>query len=319
MPGLWDAWGPTQLGNDLALKLEFIFGFIAIHLIAALALVPWFFSWTGVVLFVAGYFVFGMLGINLGFHRLLAHRSFSCPLWLERTLTIFGVCALQDSPALWVARHRRHHNYADEERDPHSPAVSLLWAHFGWLLVRRRDLRHEDLIGEYASDVVRDPLLAWLERHLNWAKVVLASWTAFFAAGYGSAWLSGGTMSQSIQFGASLLVWGAALRTVMYWHMTWAVNSASHKWGYRNYATPDNSRNNAVVALLAHGEGWHNNHHADPRSARHGHRPWEVDTTWLAIRLLARFGLITNVALPSAKLIATLGRDPEKLQRTGAA
>jgi stearoyl-CoA desaturase (delta-9 desaturase) len=304
----------------MALKIEFMLGFIAIHAIAALALVPWFFSWTGVMLLIVGYFVFGLLGINLGFHRLLAHRGFSCPLWLERTLAILGVCALQDSPALWVARHRRHHNYADEERDPHSPAAGFLWAHCGWLLVRRRDLRHEDLIADYAGDVVRDPLLGWLEKNLNWSKVVLASWAAYFAAGYAAALLTGATTLQAVQFGASLLVWGAALRTVMYWHMTWAVNSASHKWGYRNYPTPDDSRNNAIVALLAHGEGWHNNHHADPRSARHGHQWWEIDTTWLVIRLLARLGLFTDVALPAPKLIATMaaGAAPPSRRVTAA-
>ena len=106
----------------------------------------------------------------------------------------------------------------------------------------------------------------------------------------------------ALQFGCSLVVWGAALRTVYLWHTTWAVNSVSHMWGYRNYDTPDDSRNNAIVALLGGGGGWHNNHHADPASARHGHKWWEFDLSWLTIRLLARLGLATKVALPSPRL-----------------
>jgi stearoyl-CoA desaturase (delta-9 desaturase) len=114
--------------------------------------------------------------------------------------------------------------------------------------------------------------------------------------------LSGKSLSDAAQFGASLLVWGGALRTVACWHITWSVNSVTHVWGYRNYATPDGSRNNAWIALIATGEGWHNNHHADSRSARHGHEWWEFDVTWMVIRLLMLLGLAWNVATPSPAL-----------------
>jgi sn-1 stearoyl-lipid 9-desaturase len=120
------------------------------------------------------------------------------------------------------------------------------------------------------------------------------------------AWLSGSSPADSVQFGLSLLVWGGAARTVMVWHSTWAVNSASHVWGYRNYETPDLSRNNVPVALITGGE-WHNNHHADPGSARQGHKRGEFDLAWLIIRALMRLGLVSNVALPSPSL-ATKGQ-----------
>ena len=115
---------------------------------------------------------------------------------------------------------------------------------------------------------------------------------------------AGGTLGEAAQFGLSLLVWGVVLRTVVVWHITWSVNSVTHVWGYRNYETPDDSRNNWLVAFLPSGEGWHNNHHADPRSARHGHEWWEFDLTWLTIRLLMVLGLAKNVALPSPMLAA---------------
>jgi fatty-acid desaturase len=287
-------------------KRDNVYGFLAIHVIAALAVFPWFFSWTGVVLLLAGLYVFGVLGINLCFHRLLTHRGLACPLWLERSFAFLGVCCVQDSPPHWVAVHRKHHHYADDEHDPHSPVVSLFWAHMGWLLVRMESMNRRTLIARYAKDIMRDPFYAWLERRDNWAKVALLSWIAYFTAGFAFVALSGGTQSAATQFGLSLFVWGAILRTVVVWHITWSINSVTHVWGYRNYETPDVSRNNALVALLSSGEGWHNNHHADPRSARHGHTRWEIDTTWMIIRLLMLLGLAKKVALPSPVLARKL-------------
>jgi fatty-acid desaturase len=286
------------------LKRDNVYGFLIIHLIAGLAVFPWFFSWTGVVLLVAGLFVFGVFGINLCFHRLLTHRSFSCPLWLEHVLATLAVCSVQDSPPHWVAAHRRHHEFADEEDDPHSPLAGFFWAHMGWLLVKKDDMSRRPLIERYAKDIIRDPYYAWLDRRNNWIRVALLSWLAFFAAGFAFVALTGGALAEAAQFGLSVMIWGAVLRTVVVWHITWSVNSVTHVWGYRNYNTPDVSRNNALIAFLASGEGWHNNHHADSRSARHGHQWWEIDLTWLAIRLLMLLGLAKNVALPSPILAA---------------
>jgi fatty-acid desaturase len=281
-----------------AWKKDNVCGFLVVHAIAGLACLPSLFSGTGVALFIAGCFVFGACGINLGYHRLLTHRSLSCPLWLEHTFAILAVCSAQDSPPHWVAVHRRHHQFADEEQDPHSPLRSFLWAHMGWLLVKVDDMRRGPLMERYARDIVRDPLYAWLDRRNNWLKIALVSWLGYFVAGVGVATLSGLPVRDAVRFGSSLLVWGAALRTVVVWHSTWAVNSVTHVWGYRNYETPDVSRNNVIVGFLVSGEGWHNNHHADPRSARHGHKWWELDVTWLMIRALMAAGLASDVVRP---------------------
>jgi fatty-acid desaturase len=277
---------------------------IFVHALAALALLPWFFSWTGVVLAGVGGYAFGTLGMGVGYHRLLTHRSFSCPRWIERTFALIGVCTLQESPIVWVALHRQHHHVADHDGDPHSPIASFFWAHMGWLIIKSDNAEPGQLITRYVQDLTSDPFYCWVERSDNWLKIAMLSWVAFFVAGFAAVALRGGTTFDAFQFGASLLVWGAAVRTVLTWHSTWAVNSVTHVWGYRSYDTPDNSRNNLLIGLLAGGEGWHNNHHADPRSARHGHSWREPDTTWLIIRGLMALGVARNVVLPSRRAAA---------------
>ncbi len=268
------------------------------HAIALTALLPWLFSWTGVGLMVAGIYVFGSLGINLCYHRLLTHRGLSCPVWVEHSLAILGVCCMQDTPARWVAVHRRHHQYSDERDDPHSPHVNLFWGHMGWMLVRNRDLGRQEIYARFAKDILRDPFYKRLETSALYPTIIVGSWFAFFAAGYLAALLAGQGASHAVQFGLSLLIWGVFVRTVLVWHITWSVNSIAHRWGYRNYDTADRSRNNGIVALLAAGEGWHNNHHADPRSASHGHRWWEFDLTFLIVRGMEKAGLATSVVRP---------------------
>lgn len=267
------------------------------HLIALLALIPFFFSWTGVVLMFAGLYVFGTLGINLCFHRLLTHRGLICPKWLERTLVILGVCCMQDTPAHWVAIHRRHHEHSDETEDPHSPLVSFLWGHIGWMVIENCDVSRLEIYSRYAKDILRDPFYKKLEGPL-YAAIVLGSWLIFFLAGLGIALMTGDSWAQAMQFGVSVLVWGVFVRTVLVWHITWSVNSLAHLFGYQNYKTTDRSRNNWFVALIAMGEGWHNNHHAQPRSAKHGHRWFEFDLTYASIWLLEKTGLATQVVRP---------------------
>jgi len=271
------------------------------HLLALLALVPWFFSWTAVVVMVVVVYLFGGLGINLAYHRILTHRGLVCPKWLEYSFTIIGVCCMQDTPARWVAVHRRHHQFSDQQDDPHSPLVNMFWGHVGWMLVENRDLGRLGIYDRYAKDILRDPFYRRLERTLLYPAIVLASWVVFFGAGFVASLLGGGTMTEALQFGASLLVWGVFVRTVVVWHTTWLVNSAAHLWGYRNYATDDDSRNNWVVAFLTSGEGWHNNHHADPRSARHGHRPKEIDLIFAVVWVLEAVGLAKDVVRPGQK------------------
>jgi len=209
-----------------------------------LAALPWFFSWTGVVLAIAGVQVFGSLGINLCYHRLLTHRSLTCPKWLEHGFAILGICSMQDTPARWVAVHRRHHEHADRREDPHSPLVSFAWSHVGWMLVQNRDLARLGIYERYAKDVLRDPFYRRLERKLLYPIIALSSWAVFFLGGVAATLLGGDSAMEAAQFGASLLVWGVFVRVVAVWHITWSVNSAAHLWGYRNYETDNDSRNN---------------------------------------------------------------------------
>ena len=269
--------------------------FAVYHLLALLAFVPWLFTWSGVLLAALGTYVFGTLGINLCFHRLLTHRSFVCPKWLERGLAVLGVCCLQDTPAHWVAVHRLHHQHSDDTKDPHSPLVTFFWGHMGWLLVPNHALVRMDLYERYAKDLLLDRFYMSLERRLLWVWINVALWAVFFAAGLAVGWSAGGRLGGGLQLGLSLLVWGVFVRTVLVWHITWSVNSVTHLWGYRNYETDENSRNNVLVGIVANGEGWHNNHHAQPRAAAHGHRWWELDVTYLTIRLLQAVGLATDV------------------------
>jgi len=272
------------------------------HLVALLAFVPWFFSWTGVILAVLGHFLIGGLGISLCYHRLLTHRGLVVPKWLEHTLAILGVLNAQDTPARWVALHRRHHEHADEAMDPHSPHVNFFWGHMGWVVTENRELTRLRIFDRYAKDLLRDKFYAALERNHLYLWINLAGWVVFFGSGFVAELLLGGTTMQAVQFGASLLVWGVFLRTVLHWHATWAVNSVTHRFGYRNYDTDEGSRNHFLVGLLANGEGWHNNHHADPRAACYQHHWWEIDTTYWVIWLLSALGLAKKVAMPSPHL-----------------
>jgi stearoyl-CoA desaturase (delta-9 desaturase) len=273
------------------------------HAVALLAFVPWLFSWTGVALAFAGLYVFGTLGINLCFHRLLTHGSLVCPKWFEHCLAVLGVCCLQDTPGRWVAVHRMHHQFSDEQPDPHTPLVNFLWSHMGWLFVENHDVNSAAAYDRYARDILRDPFYFRLERNLNWLWIVIASWGVFFGAGALAGYLMTGTNAGALQFGASILLWGVFVRTVAVWHITWSVNSLSHVFGYQTYDTGEDSRNNWFVGLISNGEGWHNNHHADQRSAAHGHRWWELDVTYLTIRLFKAVGLARDVILPNSRTL----------------
>jgi len=281
---------------------------ISYHLLAFLAFAPWFFSWTGVILAGLGYYGFGVLGINVCYHRLLTHRGFASPKWFEHTLAVLGVCCLQDAPARWVAAHRRHHQYSDEQPDPHTPLVNFFWAHMGWLLLENTDLTQSGVFyGQYAKDILRDPFYKYLERYIFW--ILAGSWLAFFVGGFAAESLLHGSIAEASQFGASLVLWGVVVRTVAVWHATWSVNSVTHIWGYRTYATDDDSRNNTLIAIVANGEGWHNNHHADQRAAKHGHQWWEIDTSFLFIRLFAALGLARDVVMPNPALAARRAKE----------
>ncbi len=278
---------------------EYLIPIAAVHTLSVLAVVPWCFSWSGLGLALLGTVVFGTLGINLCYHRLLSHRSLAVPRWLERTLATFALCSLEDTPTRWVANHRLHHCHSDEQTDPHSPRDGLVWAHVGWLLRRVPQRRSLAFLDRYARDILADGYYRRLERQpaaIIW--IYLSHVAAFGFAGCLAGRLATGSWSGAGQLAVSWVVWGALLRTVLVWHITWSVNSLTHLFGYRSYATGEDSRNNWLVALLAMGEGWHNNHHHDPASASVQHRWWEIDMTYYCIVLLQGLGLATNVIKP---------------------
>jgi stearoyl-CoA desaturase (delta-9 desaturase) len=291
---------PEATVAPVEIRWRYAIGIPLVHLLACLAFVPWLFSWSGVACALFGLYVFGTLGINLCYHRLLTHRGLVAPKWLEHGLAILGVCNLQDTPACWIAMHRLHHMHSDEQPDPHSPMVNFFWGHCGWLMIKNRDVLNLNYYQRFTRDVLRDPFYMKLERSGNWLSVYVASALCFFLVGLAIGWPIGGSAFAGVQFGLSLVVWGVFVRTVLMWHLTWSVNSVTHVWGYQNYETGDSSRNNLLVGLLANGEGWHNNHHADQRSAAHGHKWWEFDVTWITIRLLEKLGLVTQVVRPRA-------------------
>ena len=272
---------------------------VGLHLLALLVFVPWLFSWTGLILFVLGVNVFGQLGVPIGYHRLLAHRSFRVPKWLERFFVTLALCCGQNTPARWVTWHRMHHQHADGDDDPHSPLVAFFWSHVGWLLVEKGGTHGAASYYKYARDVLEDPFYMYLEKHrAASAFIYLGHSLVFFLIGLAAGELATRQWTVGIQFGLSLLVWGVVLRTVYVWHITWAVNSLSHLCGYRNYETGEHSRNNWFVAIITGGEGWHNNHHHDPSAASVQHRWWELDLNFYIIKSLEWLGLATNIVPP---------------------
>ena len=248
---------------------------IGIHLIALLGFFT--FNWSALTLCIFLYWITGGLGITLGFHRLLTHRSFQVPKWLEYFLALCGTLALQSGPITWVATHRHHHKTSDTYLDPHSPTKGFWWSHMEWTL---RDvwfmpkLEYSTLI----SDLSNDKFYQFLNKNVLLPSFILS--TLLYLLG-----------------GWSFVIWGIFVRLVLTWHCTWLVNSAAHIWGYRTYDTDDNSKNNWWVALLTFGEGWHNNHHKFQSSARHGIKWWEFDLTYLTISFLGLFKIAKSIKI----------------------
>ena len=287
---------------------RYVISLSLMHALALLVVLPWLFSWTSVVLFAAGVLFFGQ-GINLGYHRLLAHNSLAVPKWLERAFVLLALCTMQDTPVKWVTSHRHHHKFSDVQADSHSPLAGFLWSHMGWLFYPNSATRGVMAYKTYAHDLIDDPFYRRLER--DWrlpVAIYLAHALLIYVAGVAAGWIGSGTLSGGIQLGLSFLVWGVVLRTVVVWHITWSINSLTHVFGYRSYETRENSRNNWVLGLFASGEGWHNNHHHDSASASNQHRWWEIDLTYYHILLLERLGLATNVIRPRAERHAARGK-----------
>lgn len=251
---------------------------IAFHLIAATAIFN--FTWSGLGVAVFLWWVSGSLGIGMGYHRLLTHRGFKTPKLVEYFLTVCGTLAIEGGPIAWVATHRIHHRYSDQDGDPHSPRHGFWWAHMGWILEGHSLHREVDATSQYAADLAKDPFHVWLTKWHFVPQLILAA--ILFALG-----------------GWNFVLWGIFVRVAFSWHVTWFVNSAAHVWGGRRFETRDDSRNNWWVAILAHGEGWHNNHHAHPAAARHGIVWYEVDVNWYGIWVLSKLGLAKDLRLMS--------------------
>jgi len=271
---------------------------IAIHVLALSAIFTY--SWQGLVAFLVMGFATGCLGITLCYHRMLSHKSFKAHPWVKNFLMLCGVLTLEGDPNWWVANHRLHHKEADRDLDPHSPLVSLPWSHMLWLFFANPKLEKDCIKSKLIPDLVNDPVAKFFE------KAFLPINLAFPVLLYGLGYLIGGP-----KIALSLLCWGGFFRIVWVWHITWCVNSVTHIWGYTNYKVRDESLNLWWVGILAFGEGWHNNHHAFPATARNGHKWWEFDPTYGIIALLKTVGLASDIVpLPIAKATATVTAMP---------
>lgn len=266
---------PLEGKPTLVLSWKHVLFFSAFHGLALLA--PWFFSWSALGTAIFFHWLFGSIGICLGYHRLLTHRSLQVPQWLEYVLATIGAMAMQGGPIFWVALHRLHHAHTeDEEKDPYSARKGFWWSHMLWLVYPRNNFFDYETHKKYAPDLDRDAYYRWLNRYYLLLQVPVG--VLLYALG-----------------GWSFVIYGVFVRAVVLWHSTWFINSASHLRGYRNFTVDDGSRNLWWAAVLTYGEGWHNNHHAHPRIAKAGQRWWEIDPTWWAIQTLKVFGLAKKI------------------------
>jgi len=248
--------------------------FAIFHLGAIAAL--FMFSWRAFFVALFLYWFTTGLGISMGYHRLHTHRSYQVPRLLEYFFAVCGTLTLEGGPIFWVATHRIHHQKSDQPGDPHSPREGGWWAHIGWLLVGESKHNNTPMMSKYAPDLAKHRFYVWLNTW-HWVPLVLLG-VLLYAIG-----------------GLPLLLWGVFLRVVFGLHATWLVNSATHMWGSRRFETRDDSRNCWWVALLTSGEGWHNNHHAHPTSARHGLAWYEFDLSWIQIKILKFFGIAKRI------------------------
>ena len=253
-----------------------LFIVITFHLLSIPAL--FFFSWKNFAVMMIGNWIVGSLGVGLGYHRLLTHRSFKAPKWLEYTLTAFGTMSMQDAPDKWVATHRMHHAFTETDKDPHSTRPGFWWAHMGWVVLGTAQDHDEATFKRFIPDLLKDKFHVLLAKYYL-VPIVLSGFLLYAVGGW------------------SMVLWGVFVRVVVGWHTTWFVNSLAHIFGKRSFDTNDDSTNNWFVAILTFGEGWHNNHHAYPTSARHGLKWYQFDMNWLTIRLFEKLGWAEQIRI----------------------
>ncbi len=264
--------------TKLRLDWTMIIALVIFHIGAICAFLPGLFSWQAVGVAFLLHWITGGLGITLGWHRLLSHRSFQVPKWLEYFFAFCGTLALQGGILWWVGLHRHHHLHSDEDVDHHDSKKGFLWSHVRWMCF---EVPAESDIPRFTKDIADDKFYQFLNEYFFPLQVVLG--VVLYAIG-----------------GWPFVFWGVFARLVIVYHCTWLVNSATHKFGYRNFETTDRSTNCWWVAITTYGEGWHNNHHAYQYSARHGMKWWEIDITWMTIQVLQLLGLATKVKLVEA-------------------
>jgi stearoyl-CoA desaturase (delta-9 desaturase) len=265
----------AESGNTPRLSWVNVAFFAIVHALALLA--PWFFSWSALGLLIFLHWLFGSIGICLGYHRLLSHRSFQVPKWLEYAIAFIGSLALQAGPISWVGAHRQHHAHTEDiHLDPYSAQRGFWWSHMLWILYPRPEFFDYQIYQKFAPDLARQPFYRWLDRYFLVLQIPLG--VLLYALG-----------------GWSFVIYGMFVRSVLIWHSTWFVNSASHIWGYRTFESNDGARNLWWVSLVTYGEGWHNNHHTYPHMAKSGLMWWEIDVTWWSIRVLQILGLAKKV------------------------
>jgi stearoyl-CoA desaturase (delta-9 desaturase) len=252
------------------------------------------FTWTALAVSLVILWAAGSLGIGMGYHRLLTHRGYKTPKWVEYFLTVCGTLTLEGGPIQWVTTHRIHHAHTERPEDPHSPRDGTWWAHAGWIFRGTAQNHDRETIERYSPDLLKGRFHVWISRWYYLPIVMLGVALLLFG-------------------GWSVFLWGVFLRTVVGLHATWLVNSVTHMWGTRRFETSDDSTNNLLVALLTFGEGWHNNHHAHPRAARHGLAWYELDVNWWGIRTLQLFGLAKSVKLVGKNGLRVVARG-EKLE-----
>ena len=257
--------------------------FAIFHVLAVVAL--FYTTWQAVLVAFVLHWVCISWGIGMGYHRLHTHRGYTTFKPIEYLFAICGTMTLQGGPIFWTAVHRIHHQRSDHDGDPHTPHDGKWWSHILWTIFGEEMHSNTEVTGRYAPDLMKDPFYRALNSY-HWVPLVILG-LALLAIG-GLPWL----------------LWGVFLRVTVGLHCTWLVNSATHLWGTRRFETTDDSKNNWWVALVTFGEGWHNNHHALPRSAKHGLGRGELDISWLQIKLMSKLGLAWDLQVPTASQIA---------------
>jgi fatty-acid desaturase len=274
-------------------------GFMLLFHAGAIAAL-FFFSWVNLIVALVLYIFAINMGIGMGYHRLLTHRGYRVPKWVEYFLAVCGTLSLEGGPIAWVGTHRVHHQHSDHSGDPHTPQEGTWWSHVGWIISGRA--MHSETVGlaRYVPDLTKNRFHVWISK-FHWIPLVSV----------GAALLVLGTAFGGIKTGIGLFLWGIFLRTTLGLHATWLVNSATHLHGKRRFETRDDSRNSWWVALLTGGEGWHNNHHANPVSSRHGLAWYEFDPNYYGIWILKKLGIAKNVQI--AKFIKRSERKPGQI------